>query len=207
MIPRHRVPRHFAAASVSSPGVDSASAASEAVGTSPGASAETAAVAAKVAASGASPRADGKAPSLDPGARPAPARDPGLSAGGADGKSLTLRVVERSAAAPPAPSPAPLSGAATPPQSPTPAEFSAPPSPAPETEYERTAAVLTNYFERERGTFSADTADSIDHFLSYGEWGIAHSVIARVVLRRAESGEDVSSGLLAAANWVTNNSD
>ncbi len=207
MIPLHRTSLHFASASVSSPVADSASAASEAAGTSPGASAETAAVAAKLAVSGASPRADAKALSLASGARPAPARDPGLSAGGADGKSLTSRVVERPAVAPPAPSPAPLSGTAPFPQSPTPADFSAPPSPDPETEYERTAAVLTNYFERERGTFAADTVDSIDHFLSYGEWGIAHSVIARVVLRRAESGEDVSSGLLAAAKWISNNSD
>ncbi len=213
MIPLHRVPRHFAAASVSSPGADSASAGPKAAGTSPGApaggSSAAAAAPAKITEPAGSPRADGKAQGLSPASRPAASsvRTSDQGATGSDGKSLAGRAVHHPAATPtPSTAASPVIAGAR--QAPATAPVPLPAETVDsEDEYDEAATELTAFFERERSTLPSETVDSIDHFLSYGEWGIAHSLIARIVQKRGAASEGVSPGLLAASALVLNQDD
>lgn len=78
-------------------------------------------------------------------------------------------------------------------------------SPSSRDNYDQAVRTLNAFFERERAQFPAGAVESIEHFFSHGEWGIAHSVIAEFIKSRAASPEGgVSPALLNAATCVLN---
>ena len=74
--------------------------------------------------------------------------------------------------------------------------------------YGEATTALEAFFQRERNSLSPGVVRSIDHYFSYGEFGIAHSVIAEIVQRRAAvSAENVGISLQSAAARVLNDFD
>ncbi len=111
-----------------------------------------------------------------------------------DGKALAMRKPRAASQSSTA-----RSESAAPMASPSTDEVSRPESP-----YTQAATVLNEFFARERGTFPPGLVSSIELYFSYGEWGIAHSIIAGVAQKKAASGTGVSPRVMDAAACVLN---
>ncbi len=73
-----------------------------------------------------------------------------------------------------------------------------------ESPYAQAASVLDDFFERQRSCLSCGLVAGIDHYFSYGESGIARSLIAEAIQKKAASGAAVNPRVADAAACVLN---
>lgn len=209
MIGAQRVSSRSRAAQAIGSGAASASDGSGTPGVSGGASAGASpapgaggpgAAAAKPSPGPGASRSDGKAVGSGqvPSAKASTGKSPRPAAGRSDAKSLDRRKAHTAA----------TSRAQQSQRIPPPPSAATVQSPASGDAHGSATELLEAFFERERGSLPPATVDAIEHYFSYGEWGLAQSMIAGIIENRAATtSEGIDPRLLAAATLVRNDFD